>query len=79
MSKDASRRPDFAVFGLALDNQHWKKCGAAWRRTKNGTPYIGIKLDFMPRGGQLTLWPVDEDDRDEVDLPPPADVEIPFG
>lgn len=63
-------KPDFAVFGKAIDGEHWKRLGVAWVNSKKGVKYLRVKLDFMPNGDQLTLWPYEPDE--DYDLPEPG-------
>ncbi len=52
-----AKKPDLVVYAKSLTG-FWKRVGVAWRnktRDKN-VGFLKIQLDFIPPGGELTLW-----------------------
>jgi hypothetical protein len=75
-------KPTLIVYAKSLTG-HWKRCGVAWRNKTRGVSkssgdragYLKVQLDFMPPGGELTIW--NAEDRPN-DLEPDETDEEPF-
>lgn len=55
-----AKKPELVVYAKSITG-FWKRVGCAWRnKTRDKTGYLKIQLDFIPPGGELTLWNVSD-------------------